>query len=80
MLDILTPDTTQDLNQGSSMANICTLSFDGGSKTFRGFFVNSIVRTYYFFPPYPIPRQKNDKLVGLALLARTISLWITLAY
>lgn len=61
------------------MVNICTLSFDGGSKTFRGFFVNSLLEQITF-PPYPTPRQKNDELVGLALLARTISLWITLDY
>lgn len=33
-----------------------------------------------YFPPLSYLRQKNDELVGLALLARTISLWITLDY
>lgn len=61
------------------MVNICTLSFDGGSKAFRGFFVNSLLEQITF-PPLSYPRQKNDELVGLALLARTISLWITLDY
>lgn len=49
-------------------------------KLLEAFSLTVLLEHITFPPPYPIPRQKNDKLVGLALLARTISLWITLAY
>lgn len=48
-------------------------------KLLEAFFVNSLLEQITS-PPLSYPRQKNDELVGLALLARTTSLWITLDY